>query len=278
MIPVQLAFKAFDCHELLCHAMAQASGLYAGKGLSVKLVDSTFVPDEALPERSFHVACGAALASFMAGNDRKVVFVACDRPMFWLYGRPGINTLTDLAGACVASFPDAAPPARFLHKLLSDAGVVSDIQPCRDDVARLGLLRSGSVDAALLSSLVLPHELESHDLQTLAFVGDNLRLPSTGLATSGDLLEKAPELVAVMVGVFQQAMRAIFDDDLLLSKVLVNTFAMPEQGLEHALQTVRACYNPSGVSDESRLQSAVDAMAQAMGLKSRPARELYEFR
>ena len=278
MNTVHLSFKAFDCHELLCHAVAQEAGLYAEKSLSVRLLDSTFTPDEALPEKTFHAACGAALANFLAGEKRNVVFVACDRPMFWLYGRPGIETLADLAQARVASFPDAAPPARFLRKLLSDEGVAPDLLPCRDDVARLGLLRSGSVDAALLSSLYLPHELESRGLHTLAFVGENLRLPSTGLAVSGELFDTDPELVAAMVEVFQQAMKLIFDNDQLLCKVLVKTFARPEQGLKQTLQTVRECYNPLGLSDAILLQTAVDGMARSLGLNSRPAGDLYEFK
>ena len=81
---IHLAFKAYDVHELLCHAIADATGLYTDAGLAVALIDSTFVPDEALPENTFHAACGAALGSFLAGQRRKVVFVACDKPMFWL--------------------------------------------------------------------------------------------------------------------------------------------------------------------------------------------------
>ena len=51
---IHLAFKAYDVHELLCHAMAEATGLYTDAGLAVTLIDSTFVPDEALPENTFH--------------------------------------------------------------------------------------------------------------------------------------------------------------------------------------------------------------------------------
>jgi hypothetical protein len=274
---VHLAFKAFDCHELLCHAVAQAAGFYENRNLSVKLLDSTFIPDDALPESTFQVACGAALASFLAGAERRVVFVACDQPMFWLLGRQGLVGLSGLAGARVASFPDAAPPARFLHKLLSDAGVKAEVLPSRDDVARLGMLRSGSVDAALFSSLYLPYELESRGLQQLAFVGDKLRLPSTGLAVTGALFGRNPEWVAAMVEVFQRAMNAIFNDDQLLCNVLADTFGKPRQGLENALQTVRECYQPAGFSDDTLLQNAVDGMALGMGLNSRPAGDLYDF-
>ena len=278
MTGIHLGFKAYDVHELLCHAVAEAAGLYADAGLAVTLIDTTFIPDEALPENTFHAACGAALASFLAGQGRKVVFIACDKPMFWLYGRDGIDSLEQLGQARVATFPDAAPPAHFLKKLLADAGVAPGLLPSRDDTARLALLTSGSVDAALLSSLYLPHEVEARGPQRLAFIGDSLRLPSTGLAVSQELNQQQPELVARMVKIYQQSMKYVYDDnDALLRSVLVDAFGMPAQGLDRSLQVVRDCYNRPGYSEDSLLQAALDNMAAGMGLASRAPGDLYEF-
>ncbi len=279
MRDIYLGFKAFDVHELLCHGIAEAGGFYDDAGISVKLLDTTFMPDGALPENTFHVACGAALASFLSGRKRKIVFVACDRPMFWLYGRPGIDSVNQLKQGRVATFPDPAPPSRFLQAVLKKAGVAPGLLPSRDDVARLALLKSGSVDAALLSSHFLPAEVEQHGARQLAFVGENLRLPSTGLAVSSDMFDEQPELVSSMVGVYQQAMKSVFDDDQsLLREVLLQSFAKPEQSLDQAVQVIRDCYNPFGYSYDNLLQSAVDSMAAGMGLSSRVSGELYEFK
>ena len=279
MKQIHLAFKAYDVHELLCHAIAESAGLYADAGLSVTLLDTTFVPDEALPENTLHVACGAALANFLAGRRRKVVFVACDKPMFWLYGRAGIDSLEQLNQARVATFPDAAPPSHFLRKLLADVEIAPGLLPCRDDTARLALLTSSSVDAALLSSLYLPHEVEMRGPKRLAFIGESLRLPSSGLAVSEELFDEEPELVAEMVRIYQQAMKYVYaDNEVVLRSVLTKAFSMPEQGLDKAIEIVRDCYNPFGYSYESLLQSAVDGMAAGMGLASRAPGELYEFK
>ena len=279
MRQIHLAFKAFDVHELLCHAVAESLGLYKDAGMSVKLIDSTFIPDEALPDNTFHAACGATLASFLRGQQRKVIFIACDKPMFWLYGREGIDSLEQLAQASVATFPEAAPPAHFLRRFLSDAGIAPGLLPSRDDTARLALLTSGSVDAALLSSLYLPHEVEARGPRRLAFIGDSLRLPSTGLAVSSELNEEQPELVAQMVNIYQQAMKCVYDDDeTVLRSVLAGTFGMPADGLDMSLQIIRDCYNPFGYSYDSLLQDAVDNMAAAMVLAARAPGDLYEFK
>ena len=278
MNSVHLGFKAFDCHELLCHSIAQSAGLYARQGLSVTLLDTSFVPDEALPENTFHTSCGAALNSFLGGKKRKVVFVACDKPMFWLYGSSDISALSELGQARVVSFPDATAPSQFLRKLLADKNATCGLLPCRDDVARLGLLTSGSAKAALLSSLYMPHEMESRGLNTLAFIGENLRLPSTGLAVSNVMYEREPQLIATMIETFQLAMKAVFDDDELLGHVLQDTFSMKPEHMDRAIETIRLCYNPFGFSYENLLQDAVDSMAGCLGLNSRPASELYEFK
>ena len=197
MREIHLGFKAFDVHELLCHGIADAGGLYADAGISIRLIDTTFVPEESLPENTFYVACGAALSSFLSGRPRKIVFVACDRPMFWLYGRPGIGQLEQIAQGRVATFPEAAPPAGFLKALLAEAGVAPGFIPCRDDVSRLALLSSSSVDAALLSSYYMPAGIIERGCLELAFVGDQLRLPSTGLAVSLETFDAEPGQVTV---------------------------------------------------------------------------------
>jgi hypothetical protein len=276
--PVRLAFKAFDCHELLCHAVASELDLYREAGLEVQLIDTTYIADDALPEPTFHAACAAALAGFLRGSALRSVFVACSRPMFWLYGRPGLASLAALEGARVASFAEVAPPAAFLRNRLEDEGVHAELLPCRDDVARLGLLRSGSADAALISSAYLPHQLEAEGLQPLVFMGESLRLPSTGLAVAAKLVAETPKLVASMVNVYRQATERIFTDDPLLETILGKTFSIPETNSGDAARTVRACYARSGRCEATLLQRAVDIMARTMRVESRPAGEFYDFR
>jgi hypothetical protein len=279
MNEVSLGFKAYDVHELLCHGVAEAGGIYAEAGISVKLIDTTFMRDDDVPEGTFHAACAAALGSFLTGHRRKVMFVACDRPMFWLYGRAGVDSIEQLVRGQVATFPENTPPAKFLRRLLQDAGITPGLLPSRDDFARLALLDSGSVDAALLSSCIMPAELELRGCRRLVFIGDQLRLPSTGLAVSGELLEREPALIAGMVGVYQRAMDRIFDDDeTLLRSVLVSHFRMPQREMDQTVQLIRACYNPSGYCSDALLQSAVDSMADSMGLATQPQGEVYDFR
>ena len=279
MNEIYLGFKAYDIHELLCHGVAETGGLYAEAGIKVKLLDTTFLPDDAIPKNTFHAACAMALAKFLSGDQLKVLFVACDRPMFWLYGRAGVDSIEQLANGQVATYPEGAPPGKFLERLLQNADITADLIPSRDDVARLALLASGSVDAALLSSCFMPAEVELRGCESLAFIGENLRIPSTGLAVSNEFIERQPELVAAMTAVYQQAMNIIFaQDETVLRKVLVSHFRMPPGELDPTVQIIRHCYTHQGCSSESLLQSAMDNVAASMGLTTRAISEFYDFR
>ncbi|MCB1675237.1 MAG: hypothetical protein KDI01_03040 [Halioglobus sp.] len=275
---IHLAFKSYDAHELLCHAIAAATDLYRAADLSVTLLDATFVPEDALPDNSFQSACSSALIGYLRGQSHKIVFTACDKPMFWLYGRPGIDSLAQLQQARVATFPDAAAPARLLQRFLADAGVAPGLLPSRDDTARLALVSSGSVDAALLGALYLPHVVRERGVRQLAWIGATLRLPSTGLAVSGELYAREPGLVAQMVDIYQRSLQYVYDsDESVLRCVLTDAFAVRAHELDQAVATIRECYNERGYSQDSLLRAALDGVASGMGLRARPAEDLFEF-
>ena len=139
-------------------------------------------------------------------------------------------------------------------------------------------MSSASVDAALLGSLYLPHVVRERGLRQLAWLGATLRLPSTGLAVTGELYTREPQLVAQMVGIYQRSMQYVYDrDDTVLRSVLSDAFAVQAHELDQAVATIRECYNERGFSQDSVLHAAIDGVASGMGLPPRPAEDLYEF-
>jgi hypothetical protein len=120
--------------------------------------------------------------------------------------------------------------------------------------------------------------VEARGARLLAFLGDTLRLPSTGLAVTAEMHHANPELVAGMVGVYRRAMDRIFDDDqAALQTVLRDVFNQPAEHLDQAVQLIRHCYNPAGHSHESLLQDAIDGFSAGLGTETRAAAELYDF-
>jgi len=278
---VTLGFKAYDVHELACHFVARQLGLYKSHGLQVRLLDTTFIPDVQLPPRTFQTACGAALTAWLDGADTRVVFVATDRPMFWLYSHPDVRNLSDLEGKAVAGFPAMAPPALFFRAILRGRSVNPDrvfTVPARDDVARMGLLSDGSVSAALISSTVPPQSMEDRGFGELLFFGDEIRLPTTGLAASGDMIEMEQDLIVAMCRCYREALELIHNEAGVLEAALAK-YVTPI-GTEQAVMAnrVRGCYTRDGRSSQTMLNTAIGMLSDALSTTEvRPVNSLYDF-
>jgi hypothetical protein len=278
MITVHLGFKAFDPHELACHFVARRAGLYAARGLEVRLLDTTFIPDEQLPPRTFHAACTAALHAWLRGAPMKVVFVACDRPMFWLVGRAGALA-PEHPGCRIAGYPPGTPPAEMLRMVLETGGDPSHretvVLPVRDDGARLGLLMGGDVDAAVISSAVPFASIARRGLETLRFFGDVLRVPTTGLAVHSGLLACEPDLVQAMRGCYRESLRLLHADEQLANEALVGCLALEADDAREVVAVLRHCYTPDGCSTTAIESAAIEAVRQALGLSAPPTEPLY---
>jgi len=237
-VDVTCGIRAFDPHELLCHAIADRLGYYADEGITVRLCDTTFVPDSALPTSSFfQVACGAAALGRRAGHLWKVVFVAVDRPLFWLYGAS-----KDLTGGRIAGYPPGSPPDAFLREALGSTD--AEIVPSASDAMRLGLVRSGAVDAALLSSAVAPPS----GLRRLLFVGDTVRAATTGIAVHERALTNEASLVASLVRAHRRALAEIHSRTDAAAATLSDVFGLGPERLDE----IEPCFTGDGHAETVR--------------------------
>jgi ABC-type nitrate/sulfonate/bicarbonate transport system substrate-binding protein len=282
MTTVHLGFKAFDLHELACHFIARHTGIYSAHGLDVRLLDTSFIPDDQLPPRMFQVACGAALISWLQGARTKVVFVACDRPMFWLIARPEITAPEQLAGRSIAGFPPGSPPAQLLRLILRARGLSGDGGPtvvaARDDTARLGLLTGGDVQAAVVSSAVLPGRIRRRGLSVVQFFGVALRLPTTGLAVRESLLLAEPALAQVMCRCFRESLQMLRLNDDLVRAALGEFLECSGAESGEAVELLRGCYTADGRSTGSIQAQAIESMRWALGNGTAlPDRDLYDY-
>jgi len=269
---------AYDVHELGCHFVARHAGLYQRHGLEPQLVDAK-VAGADLPDRCFRAACAAALAGWLNGDDIRVVFVAAEKPMFWLYGTPGLQELSGLQGKTIAGYPPPAPPALFLRYLLDQEGINGvDFLPALDDEARLGMLADGSAAAALLSSRVAPDAADSSGLEPLLFLGDQLRIATTGLAATPAFCAEEPGLIAAMCACYAEALALIHGDPEALASALRAGIETVRGSVDALVPVLRACYTSNGRSSSEHLQAGAELVAAIMGVQvPQPVDQLYDF-
>ena len=92
------------------------------------------------------------------------------------------------------SYPTNAPPANLLQAILTQDGLQGEqlrIEAARDDVARLGLLISGDVAAAVISSAMPVELVAKQGFSAVNLFADRLRVPTTGLAVTDSLLQNS---------------------------------------------------------------------------------------
>lgn len=101
------------------------------------------------------------------------------------------------------------------------------IAPCRDDAARLGLLRTDDADLALVSSAALA--LARAGARVVLDVGVALErpLPSTGLAVGAGLRAERPEVVERLTSVHRDALRLLHADTRSAGATLEAVFGLP---------------------------------------------------
>jgi len=277
---IECGIKAFDIHELLCHFVARRCGFYETAGLDVRLADTSFIPDDKLPDANyFQVACGAALLS--RSERFRVVLAAVTRPMFWLYGTAGIDTIQQLAGKRIATFPPPAPPYLFNRIVLRKHGLDPDtdveLKPARDDAIRLGLLREGAVDAALISSAISPVAIQRLGLNPLTMLGDELTVVTSGIATTEKIASEDPELVAALVNVYRQSLAVIQDSPAVIHSILEDVMSISREDAVKTRKLILPCYTQDGYVDAESLQAGLADLGAEPGMDVPPdAGEIYD--
>ena len=258
------------------------SGLYKKNKLQVELVDITFIPETELPVHWFQASCGAALASAVKGIPQRVVFVATDKPMFWIYASPGINSAGELRNKRLATFPAGAPPHHLANIILARAGInVSDevsLHGARDDVARLGLLRGGYVDAAVISSALAPAKLTELGFNTLCFFGDEIRIPTSGLGIDQNYLDKESELTRLLVHTHKASLLLIHNDSALVAQVLRDCFDVATEHADATARLYQSCYTTDGKTTADIAQAAINGLSKSLNISAPiPWEQIYQF-
>lgn len=263
MTSVEIGFRAFDPHELLCHFVAQDQGYYREEGLDPRLTDLTFV--QPAPTGIFHVACGAALLGRLGGEPYRVLLAAARGPMFKLVGRGSPTPVEALRGSVVASFPAGSPPDLFLRLFLHRAGLTPDtdviFRAVRDDLARLGLLASGDAGAALVSSAIPNSVLQTADFGEIANLATELPIPTSGLAIHESLNREVPSLVESMVRVHRRSLEAIQNLPRAVGGALIKWFHVADGNIEDTVRDLQPMFSSSGRLSKAEAELAISLVA-----------------
>jgi len=220
--------------------VAKEHGFFQQEGLNAEMVvmpASLNIKVLLAGDIQYAATIGSAVVAAIRGINVRTVMLFVDRPLQDLVGGPGIHSIADVKGKIVALSSRGGLQDIIMRRLLThskiDLNQVTTIT-IAGQMALITAIKTGSVAAALLNP---PYNFLAYreGLNHLGFSGNFVRLPSTGIATMGETLERSPDQVrrltraitrarafaknnkAKIMPTLKRALR--IDDEDLLSKI-----------------------------------------------------------
>ena len=189
MSEIDFAYVGLGVHEEVVYSVADELGYYADEGVRVSIRDGVRWDDEQLRQAAVVGLGRTLLIWLLAGTPWTMLCVNTERPLFWLMARAEFADVSELRGRRVAMHPALVAPGCFTRIILRGRGLDPDTDieaaPMHpgDYSEHIRMLESGELDAAVIGSTWSPEQLVAErGLRLLLFFGDELQIPTTGVA------------------------------------------------------------------------------------------------
>jgi ABC-type nitrate/sulfonate/bicarbonate transport system substrate-binding protein len=185
--------------------LTREHGFYRAEALEVDFI--VMKPQVALQalvtgDVGYTTALGSTMRAGIRGLPLRVVMTICEKPLFALMARPGINSVEELRGKILgissfgASSDTLGRAVLRRHNLNPNQDVT--ILALGGGTTRVAAMKSGAVDAALIEA---PYNvmLERDGFRKILFVGDLIPSPLAGFGTRLEKIRKQPDEVRRLV-------------------------------------------------------------------------------
>jgi NitT/TauT family transport system substrate-binding protein len=219
---LDFAYVGLGVHEEVVYSVAEGLGYYADEGVDVAIRDGVRWDDERLRQAAVVGLGRTLLIRLLAETPWTMLCVNTERPLFWFMARPEFADMSELRGRRVAMHPRLVAPGTFARIILRGRGLDpdSDIEAVEmfpgDYAEHIRMLKSGELDAAVIGSTWSPEQLEAEEgLRLLLFFGDDLQIPTTGVAVDPSVLPLDDPRVEGLVRANLRALDAMLADPAL---------------------------------------------------------------
>jgi NitT/TauT family transport system substrate-binding protein len=222
MPELDFAYVGLGVHEEVVYSVAEELGFYADEGVRVAIRDGVRWDDERLRQAAVVGLGRTLLIRLQDGTPWTMLCVNTERPLFWFMARREIADISELRGRRVAMHPRLVAPGTFARIILRGRGLDPDtgiegVEMFPGDYSEhIRMLKSGELDAAVIGSTWSPEQLEAEEgLRLLLFFGDDLQIPTTGVAVDPSVVALDDPRVEGLVRANLRALAAMLADPAL---------------------------------------------------------------
>lgn len=269
---------------MLPFAVAKEKGYFQQEGLNVELVlmpAALNIKVLLSGDIQYASTVGSAVVAAVRGINTRVVMCFVDRPLLDLVGGPGIHSIPELKGKLVGISSRGGLHDVTMRRILAQSGMEGSqvtLITVGGQGAMLAALKSGRIAAGLLNP---PHNFLAYreGLKNLGFAGNFIRIPSTGLVTTVEMLERAPEQVRRMIRALTRA-RAFAKENPPATIAILKRFLMiDDQDLTAKIyEYQKKAETPDGRIDAGLIAETIRDARQTEGIdREIPANRVFDF-
>lgn len=188
--------------------IAKEKGFYAEEGLDVEIVfmgPSQAVTATINGDLQFNANLGTTLRAAFRGAPARAILSLNRGPGFWLFSKPEIRSVGELAGQTVATGPAGSSPHTFMLFILGKFGLAGKVNVLPLASGEVAALTSGKVAASYANSDGYIHAQDAGFRKLLSFL-DHIEQPTSGIGTSVEMITNKPALVQGFVNATFRAM------------------------------------------------------------------------
>jgi NitT/TauT family transport system substrate-binding protein len=273
MPELDFAYVGLGVHEEVVYSVADELGYYADEGLSVAIRDGVRWDDERLRQAAVVGLGRTLLIRLLAGTSWTMLCVNTERPLFWFMARADFSDVSELRGRKVAMHPRLVAPGTFARIILRGRGLDPDhdiaaVEMFPGDYSEhIRMLKSGELDAAVIGSTWSPEQLEAEEgLRLLLFFGDELQIPTTGVAVDPSVLALEDPRVKGLVRANLRALATMLDDPALGAEHVAQLLPAADDAAARDFydRYVGSRFKPNGQPDAEVVAKALPLVAEEL--------------
>ena len=264
--------------------VAKDAGFFQQEGFNVELVVMAAAMNIKVllsGDIQYATTVGSAVVASVRGINVRTAMVFVDKPLLDLVGAPGVNSVQDLKGKPVGISSRGGLHDVSMRRILSG----SNLDPAQVAVLTVGgqgamfaAVKTGRISAGLLNppfNFIANRE----GMKSLAFAGNFVRLPSTGIVTLADVLERSPDQTRRLMRALARARTFAKENKAKVMPILKRNLRLDDDDLVSRVYDYhKQVETPDGRIDANLMAEVIRDTRQTEGItKEIAASQVFDF-